>query len=139
MANYHLGMEPSAFDGAAPPVLHELEQEVMDEVWRLGQTPVRDVLDALNARSDKPRAYTTIMTIMTRLHDKGLLDRTRVGKSHVYEPTMSSDEYADARASAQVEALVDEWGEVALVHFAKEMSRLDPKRRRQVAQRAKRA
>ena len=121
-----------------PPELHELEQEVMDEVWRLGETPGRAVLDGLNARSDRVRAYTTIMTILHRLHGKGLLSRRREGKGDVYVATLSREEYADARAAAQVGALVDEWGELALVHFAKQMASLDPARSEQLARLARR-
>ncbi len=110
----------------------------MDEVWQLGETAVRPVLDAVNARSDRVRAYTTVMTIMGRLYDKGLLTRRRQGKCDLYLATLSREQYADARARAQVGALVDEWGEVALVHFAKEMARLDPRRRQQLARLARR-
>ena len=60
-------------DAQQPPVLHELEQEVMEEVWQLGETPGRPVLDSLNARSERERAYTTIVTILNRLHENGLL------------------------------------------------------------------
>ena len=121
-----------------PPVLHELEQEVMEEVWRLGETAGRPVLDALNARSDRVRAYTTIMTILNRLCDKGLLSRRREGKGDIYVATLTREEYADARAAAQVGALVDEWGELAFVHFAKQMATLDPRRRQQLARLARR-
>lgn len=110
----------------------------MDEVWLLGETAVRPVLDAVNARSDRARAYTTIMTIMARLYDKGLLRRRRNGKADMYAATLTREEYADARARAQVGALVDEWGELALVHFAREMARLDPSRRQQLARLARR-
>ncbi|MFP5364912.1 MAG: BlaI/MecI/CopY family transcriptional regulator [Thermoleophilia bacterium] len=126
-------------DAQWPPQLHDLEQDVMQEVWRLGETPGRAVLDGLNARSGRVRAYTTIMTILYRLDDKGLVTRRREGKGDVFSPTMSREEYADARAAAQVGALVDEWGEVALVHFAKQMARLDPRRRQQLARLARRA
>lgn len=122
-----------------PPQLHELEQEVMQEVWRLSETPGRAVLDGLNARSDRKRAYTTIMTILNRLHDKGLLDRRRQGKGDVYVATLSREEYADARAAAQVDALVDEWGELAFVHFAKQMATLDSRRRQELSRLARRA
>jgi predicted transcriptional regulator len=44
---------------AIPPPLHELETEVMEAVWELGEASVREVMEALNARVDKPRAYTT--------------------------------------------------------------------------------
>ena len=71
-------MEPS---GPIPPPLHELEQAVMEEVWRREQTSVREVMEALNGRGDADRAYTTYMTIMSRLDSKGLLSRRREGKT----------------------------------------------------------
>ena len=114
-----------------PPPLHELEALVMDEVWRQGQATVRDVLTALN-RGTKQRAYTTVMTIMSRLHEKGLLGRERRGKSDLYRPVMSRDDYLDARARAETRALVDEFGDVALAHFAKQVDKLDDKRLREL-------
>ncbi len=71
-------MEP---EGPNPPPLHELERAVMEEVWRREQTTVREVMDALNGRGDADRAYTTYMTIMSRLDSKGLLSRRREGKT----------------------------------------------------------
>lgn len=116
-----------------PPPLHELESEVMEEVWRQGRpTTVRSVMDALNRRAPKERAYTTIMTIMRRLDDKGLLSRKREGKADIYSARMSRDEYLEARARAEVGALVDEYGDAALVHFARHMNQLDRRRRDQL-------
>jgi predicted transcriptional regulator len=115
-----------------PPPLHELEAEIMDEVWARDACTVRDVLDALNSRSPTPRAYTTVMTVMQRLDGKGLLRRERDGRRDVYVAALSREEYAQARAGAQVGALVDEYGDVALAHFARHMSQLDPKRREQI-------
>jgi predicted transcriptional regulator len=112
-----------------PPTLHELEAEIMDEAWRRGQCTVRDVLDALNARSDVQRAYTTVMTVMHRLVGKGLLRRERLGRHDVFVPAISRDEYAHARAGAEVDALISAYGDVALAHFAREIGRLDPRRR----------
>jgi len=116
-----------------PPALHELEAEVMDEVWRhQDEVSVRAVMDALNARAKKPRAYTTYMTIMARLHSKGLLTRRREGRTDLYQPVNSREEYADLRAQAGVDSLVEQYGEVALSHFARQMAQLDPDRRRQL-------
>jgi predicted transcriptional regulator len=123
---------------STPPVLHELESEVMDEVWRQGETTVRAVLDAVNARASKRRAYTTIMTIMSRLDRKGLLTRRREGKADIYSPALSREDYHEARARAQVGALVDEYGDVALVHFARQMAKLDPDRREKLRRLARR-
>jgi predicted transcriptional regulator len=115
-----------------PPALHELEAEIMEEVWRQGETTVKLVMEALNRKTKPPRAYTTYMTVMRRLNDKGLLDRTRSGRHDTYAPRLSRDEYQQRRASAEVRELVDEFGEVALAHFAKSLSTLDPARRRQL-------
>ncbi|MGH2970413.1 MAG: BlaI/MecI/CopY family transcriptional regulator [Solirubrobacteraceae bacterium] len=117
---------------AAPPALHELEGEVMEELWRLGEAPVRPVLDALNASSARSRAYTTVMTVMAKLHRKGVLARRREGKTDVYRPVLTRDAYMEARARADLDAMLDRYGDVALVALARQMDELDPKRREQL-------
>jgi predicted transcriptional regulator len=114
-----------------PPALHELESEVMNEVWRQGEVTVRQVLEALNSGA-KQRAYTTIMTIMARLDAKGLLSRVREGKADVYRARLSREEYDQARARAEVGELVADYGDVALANFARELEGLDPARRRKL-------
>ena len=122
-----------------PPPLHELEAEVMEEVWTQDEPSVRAVMDALNARTQKPRAYTTYMTILARLHKKELLLRRREGKTDFYRPAYSREEYADLRAQAGVDSLVEQYGDVALGHFARQMAQLDPERRRQLQRLARTA
>ena len=104
----------------------------MEEIWRQGETTVKQVMEALNRKAKPPRAYTTYMTVMRRLNDKGLLDRTRTGRRHTYAPRLTRGEYQELRAAAQVEGLVDEFGDVALAHFARSLQTLDPDRRRQL-------
>jgi predicted transcriptional regulator len=115
---------------SVPPALHELEAEVMDSLWSSGQASVRDVMDALNMNSAKPRAYTTYMTIMSRLDAKGLLARQREGRTDYYRPVYTRERYNDLRAQTEVDSLVDQFGEVVLGHFARQMAQLDPQRRR---------
>jgi predicted transcriptional regulator len=119
-----------ASQASVPPRLHELEAEVMEELWRSGEAPVRAVMEALNMSASPERAYTTYMTIMARLHKKGLLVRRREGKTDFYAPSLSRDEYLAVRARAEVEDLVAQYGDVALSHFAQQMAGLDPARRR---------
>ncbi len=104
----------------------------MEEVWREGEATVKRVMEALNRKAKPPRAYTTYMTVMRRLNDKGLLDRTRSGRYDTYVPKVTRDEYKELRAGAQVRGLVDEFGDVALAHFAKSLQTLDPARKRQL-------
>jgi predicted transcriptional regulator len=118
---------------ALPPELHELEGEVMDEVWsRDDAVAVRDVMDVLNQRAEKPRAYTTYMTILGRLHKKGFVTRQREGRTDLYRPAYTREEYADLRAQAGVDLLVARYGDAALSHFARQMAQLDPDRREQL-------
>jgi len=114
------------------PALHELEAEIMHEVWRQGETNVRLVMEALNRSGPAPRAYTTYMTVMQRLHKKGLLDRARTGRSDTYVPRLSEQEYREGRARAQVAGLVEEYGDVALSHFARALSSVDPAKLRRL-------
>jgi predicted transcriptional regulator len=119
------------------PSLHALEATAMDAVWELEEASVREVMDAVNRTADKPRAYTTYMTILGRLHGKGLLDRRREGKTDVYVPVCSRADYTDLRVGAEVEALIDAFGDVALSHFAAQVAELDPDRRRALEQLAR--
>lgn len=61
----------------------ELESVVLGALWAAGEplTPAQ-VLDAI----DIDVAYTTVMTTLARLHDKGALRRGRVGRAYAYEP-----------------------------------------------------
>jgi BlaI family transcriptional regulator, penicillinase repressor len=114
----------------APPALPKLEREVMERMWELGRTSARAVLEAVNDDpSRSPRAYTTVLTIMQRLEAKGLLERTRGPRFDLYAPVLSRDDYLRARADAEVDEIIAEYGELALVQFARRAAALDPERR----------
>ena len=105
----------------------------MEVAWQHEEISVREMLDALNGQKGaRQRAYTTVMTIMARLDRKGLLGRRREGKVDWYTPALTRDEYLEQRSRAEVGDLVDEYGDLALVHFARHMAGLDPKRRAQL-------
>jgi len=107
-------------------------------MWELGESNVRATMDELNRRASKERKYTTVMTILARLDSKGLLTRRREGRSDLYKPLLAREEYLAARAEADVSAVVEQYGEAALVNFARQMDRLDPKRRQQLRRIARR-
>ena len=100
--------------------LGRLEAEVMAVLWR-SDTPllVRQVAAALNSDRAKPLAYTTVMTVMSRLAGKGLLSRSRSGRRFVYTPAV-----ADI-AEVAVRSVLDEFGDAALARFV-ERAELDP-------------
>jgi predicted transcriptional regulator len=121
-----------------PPQLYELEAEIMEDVWRRQEASdgdlevsVRDVLEALNLGSKK-RAYTTVMTVMIRLDDKGLLKRRRRGRADVYRVAVSREQYRRERARVEVGALLDQYGDLAIAQFASQAGPLDADRLRQL-------
>lgn len=100
--------------------LGPLESEVMDILWDSGRPmTVREVLDRANRGRQEQLAYTTVMTVMSRLAEKAILRREREGRGYVYEPT------ADDRAAIAVRKVVREFGDAAMAHFVEE-ARGDP-------------
>ena len=81
-----------------------LEAEVLDVLWRSGEamTPSQ-VLDELGTGL----AYTTVMTILSRLHKKGLVDRSRVGRAYAYLPKLSEAELAAERMRSMLTSTSD--------------------------------
>ena len=99
--------------------LGPLESAVMDRLWKRGQATVREIVDDLG--KTRSLAYTTVMTIMTRLHTKGLLQRDRDGKTYVYRPAFTRAQHRERLSRELVRGLVSEFGDVALAHFAAEL------------------
>ncbi len=63
------------------------ELEIMKVVWQKGEATVRDVYETLLAR--RKIAYTTVMTMMRILEDKGYLKARREERAYVYVPARS--------------------------------------------------
>jgi BlaI family transcriptional regulator, penicillinase repressor len=70
--------------------LAPLELDCMNALWRLGEATVRDIHAAL--ATTRPRAYTTIMTILDRLAQKGMVERQKAGRAWVYKAHLSADQ-----------------------------------------------
>jgi predicted transcriptional regulator len=60
----------------------EGELEILHVLWESGPATVREVLESLSA--DRPRAYTSVMTLLNVMVDKGLVVRERRGRAFVY-------------------------------------------------------
>jgi predicted transcriptional regulator len=96
-------------------VLGPLENEIMEVVWETGVVTVRDVHSTLEAR--RPIAYTTVMTTLGRLADKGFLRRTEEHPAHHYEAVVTRDQYASSTVKNVVDWLVDHFPDPAVAYF----------------------
>lgn len=101
-------------------VVGPLEAEILNAVWGSdGTVTVRQVVERLNAKRPKPLAYTTVMTVMSRLAEKGVLRRQREGRGYLYEAV------ADSAAGIAVQEVMRDFGDAALAQFVEE-ARADP-------------
>ena len=92
----------------------------MEIVWQAGAPiTVRQLLDRLNNGRKPKLAYTTAMTVMSRLAEKGALTRRRQGRGYVYEAAVTDT------AGIAVRQVVREFGDEAIAHFVEE-ARADP-------------
>jgi predicted transcriptional regulator len=103
-------------------LLGPLEAEVMEIIWHLDSALVSEVEEVLNGRRSVPLAYKTVLTICTRLSDKGILNHEKEGRAFRYYPTMSESEFIEDQASKATGALLSRFGDVALSTFVDQVA-----------------
>jgi predicted transcriptional regulator len=104
--------------------LGELEAEVMDCLWETPKSSVKDVWENLSRQ--RALAYTTIMTTMDRLYQKGLLQRVKAGKAFLYAPLFSRQEFEEILTEEVLRGLVGATGEPLMSAFLDLLSERDP-------------
>lgn len=107
-------------------VLTPLGGAVVREVAARGEATVSEIRDHLKRMQRRDHAYTTVMTIMTRLHERGVLTRERRGRQYVYRASAPEAQLIDRLSAAAVDRVIDRYGTAALRHFAVRLGDLDP-------------
>ncbi|MBA3569558.1 MAG: BlaI/MecI/CopY family transcriptional regulator [Pyrinomonadaceae bacterium] len=82
--------------------LGHLERQTLEEIWRRGETSVRDIFVSFEKRI----AYTTLMTTLDRLFKKGLLGRRKVGRAFLYSPLVTREELEQGIREDVIEGLL---------------------------------
>lgn len=67
----------------------EVEMEILQVLWENQPSTVREVVDVLN--QSRPRAYTSILSMLNVMYDKGLVEREMQGRAHVYRARKSRE------------------------------------------------
>ncbi len=129
---------PASRQPAIEDVLGPLGAAVMRFVWSRGESSVVNVVDAINAGRSRPLAYTTVMTIMGRLHDRGLLAREKRGRQFIYWPSSDEGALLESMSARAVDELIARFGTTALRQFAARLADVDPQLQDQVQALAKR-
>lgn len=125
-------------DPAIEDVLGPLGAAVMRVVWSQRESSVTTVVGALNADRDRPLAYTTVMTILVRLFERGLLAREKRGRQFVYRSTGDERALLEELSARAVDDLLARYGSTALRQFAARLADVDPELQSRVIDLAKR-
>lgn len=98
----------------------------MEVIWRRGSASIREVWEEVTRKD--PRTFNTVMTVMNRLTEKGLLRREDRRGSYRYVPRVGREAFL-ARISRDVaKALVHEFGDIAMAQFIEILETVDPKK-----------
>jgi len=115
----------------------ELEAEVMDALWNTDEWLTPRAVQGVVSTARRPLAYNTVMTILVRLWQKGMVDRREAGRSYEYRPSADREQWTAERMQDLLRTADDR--SLTLQHFvsgisareAAELRRvLDDKRRR---------
>jgi predicted transcriptional regulator len=105
--------------------LFDLEAEIMEVVWGNGwdEFSVADVHTALQAQREI--AYTTVMTTVSRLHDKELLTRRRDGRRYLYAPAMSRTDFIASMTRDVLDSLPPIGHDAAIAYLVERVAEAD--------------
>jgi BlaI family penicillinase repressor len=109
------------------PTLTPQELAIMKVVWRMDRATVRDVYEAL--RETRQIAYTTVMTMMKILEEKGYLKKTAADRAHVYRPAKPRQQVVGAMVREFLDRVFDGASDGLLLHLAKDNKLTDKQRR----------
>ena len=102
-------------------LLGPLEQRVMAHLWQVGPATVGEVLDALNGPAKRKLAYTTVMTILVRLAEKGYATRTREDRHFRYAAAFAEDALGAEIGRRELRRLLERHGANTLAGFAADL------------------
>ena len=101
----------------------------MKVIWRREQATVRDVYETLRER--RRIAYTTVMTVMNVLEEKGYLQKTKADRAYLYRPTRPQQQVVGQMVTDFVERVFDGAAAGLFLHLAKD-SRLSKAERERI-------
>lgn len=107
-------------------VLGTLEKDIMEVLWKRGESSVKDILDTFPGRRDI--SYSAVITVTNRMTKKGLLKKRKVGKAYFYKPVYNREQFFEMVSKKVVEGISGFSLQSAMVHFVDYMSQMDPEK-----------
>ena len=105
-------------------ILGDLESDIMEIVWARKEASVRDV--HLRLESQRDLAYTTVMTVMSRLAEKGLLRKRKDGAAFLYSPALSREAFTNGVVGRLIGELLEDFTAPTLSQFVDSVEEQSP-------------
>ncbi|MDQ0227361.1 transcriptional regulator [Bacillus sp. 7586-K] len=112
-----------------------LEAKILELLWEGEELSIKEVQQRLEA--EKKVNFNTVMTVMKRLVDKGVLQKRTKGRTSFFKPIQSRDEFFEAQSKKLTENLLDEFGGVVITHMLDSLTDVDEKLMDQLEQKLK--
>lgn len=113
-------------------VLGPLETEIMQLLWQDERSTVKKVHRRLSQQREI--AYTTVMTTMSRLAEKGVLNRHREGLAYVYTPAITEEEFVTMVVHQVLDGLLDDYSDTAVDYMVDYLAKNNPNELRRLQQ-----
>jgi predicted transcriptional regulator len=100
-----------------------LEAKILEFLWEGEELSIKEVQQRLEA--EKVVSFNTVMTVMKRLVDKGVLQKRTKGRTSLFKPIQSKTEFLEEQSKKLTENLLDEFGGVVITHMLDSLTDID--------------
>jgi predicted transcriptional regulator len=107
----------------------------MNVLWKRGSATVPELVETITKKRDI--AYTTVLTVVQRLHARGLLEREAEGRSFRYRPTRTREELLADWSDELIDRLLGDFGDVAVARLDERLRDVAPAARQRLREAAK--
>lgn len=131
-----VGINNFKYDGAGlNRFFGPLEAKIMEIIWDGSEHSIKQVQQRLE--QDKTINFNTVMTVMKRLKDKGILEKRTVGRLSLFHPVQTKEEFMKEQSKKLSENLLDEFGAVVINHMLDAVETVDQDLLEQLEQKIK--
>lgn len=107
--------------------LGDLQAAVMAILWQRESATVREVAEELNQKQKRTLAYTTVLTLVSRLWSRGLLSREPEGRGFRYRAARSRDEFLADLSDQLIDRLFADFGTIGVARIGERLNQLAAK------------
>lgn len=105
--------------------LGDLEKQVMDTLWLKKEAAGREIFTEI--RRSRTIAITTVLTVLERLVQKGIVKKLKSDGVYIYTPVFTREEFADKVSQAVMKGVLDIAASSAVASFVDILADTDPK------------